>query len=256
MSPLLAVLIELQESTLMVVNSLRGLTRKPYYIREAIHQMDIIGVGSLPIVLLAGFSIGSILALQTANVLLSFGAQNYTGRLVATSLIRELGPMLTCILLAGRIGSGMAAELGAMKVSEQIDAMRALGTDPLRKLVRPRVLALLVMAPTLTIFANIVGTIGGWVISTSLLHIPTSVYIASARESLNYNDIFSTLLKPTVFGLIVAVVGCRCGLRTSGGTVGVGMSTTQSVVVSILIILVTDFFLTKLILAISEGPHL
>lgn len=256
MSPLLAVLIELQESTLMVVNSLRGLTRKPYYIREAIHQMDIIGVGSLPIVLLAGFSIGSILALQTANVLLSFGAQNYTGRLVATSLIRELGPMLTCILLAGRIGSGMAAELGAMKVSEQIDAMRALGTDPLRKLVRPRVLALLVMAPTLTIFANIVGTIGGWVISTSLLHIPTSVYIASARESLNYNDIFSTLLKPTVFGLIVAVVGCRCGLRTSGGTVGVGMSTTQSVVVSILIILVTDFFLTKLILAISEGTHL
>ncbi len=256
MGPLLAVLIELQESTLMVVNSLRGLTRKPYYIREAIHQMDIIGVGSLPIVLLAGFSIGSILALQTANVLLSFGAQNYTGRLVATSLIRELGPMLTCILLAGRIGSGMAAELGAMKVSEQIDAMRALGTDPLRKLVRPRVLALLVMAPTLTIFANIVGTIGGWVISTSLLHIPTSVYIASARESLNYNDIFSTLLKPTVFGLIVAVVGCRCGLRTSGGTVGVGMSTTQSVVVSILIILVTDFFLTKLILAISEGTHL
>lgn len=256
MSPLLAVLIELQESTLMVVNSLRGLTRKPYYIREAIHQMDIIGVGSLPIVLLAGFSIGSILALQTANVLLSFGAQNYTGRLVATSLIRELGPMLTCILLAGRIGSGMAAELGAMKVSEQIDAMRALGTDPLRKLVRPRLLALLVMAPTLTIFANIVGTIGGWVISTSLLHIPTSVYIASARESLNYNDIFSTLLKPTVFGLIVAVVGCRCGLRTSGGTVGVGRSTTQSVVVSILIILVTDFFLTKLILAISEGPRL
>lgn len=256
MGPLIAVLIELQESTMMVINSLRGFTRKPYYIREAIHQMDIIGVGSLPIVLLAGFSIGSILALQTANVLLSFGAQNYTGRLVATSLIRELGPMLTCILLAGRIGSGMAAELGAMKVSEQIDAMRALGTDPLRKLVRPRVLALLIMAPTLTIFANIVGTIGGWVISTSFLHIPTSVYIASARESLNYNDIFSTLLKPTVFGLIVAIVGCRCGLRTSGGTVGVGMSTTQSVVVSILIILVTDFFLTKLILAISEGTHL
>ncbi|MCS6884508.1 MAG: ABC transporter permease [Acidobacteriota bacterium] len=256
MNPIFLVLIELQESTLMVVNSLRGLTRRPYYIREAIHQMDIIGVGSLPIVLLAGFSIGSILALQTSNVLLSFGAQNYTGRLVATSLIRELGPVLTCILLAGRIGSGMAAELGAMKVSEQIDAMRALGTDPLKKLVRPRLLALLFMAPTLTIFANVVGTIGGWVISTTLLHIPTSVYIASAKEALNYNDIFSTLLKPVVFGLIVAVVGCRCGLRTYGGTVGVGRSTTQSVVVSILIILVADFFLTKLILALSEGTKL
>lgn len=236
---------------MMVVRSLRGMVRRPFYIRETVAQMDIVGVGSLPITMLAAFFIGAVLALQTASTLQSFGAQNYTGRLVATSLVRELGPVLTCILLAGRIGSGIAAELGSMRVSEQIDAMRALGTDPLRKLVLPRIISLVVMAPALTVFANIVGTIGGLVISLTILHIPSSVYNASARDALNYNDIFGGLLKPTVFGFIVAVVGCHCGLRTEGGTVGVGRSTTQSVVTAILLILITDFFLTKLIIAIA-----
>lgn len=213
--------------------------------------MDSIGFGTLPIVLLAGFFIGAVLALQTAGTLRSFGAQNYTGRLVATSLLRELGPVLTCILLAGRAGSGIAAELGAMCVSEQIDAMRALGTDPFRKLVRPRLLALLTMAPILTVFANVVGIIGGLIVAITLLQIPSSVYLSSAREALNYDDIWGTFLKTGVFGLIVAVVGCRCGLRTRGGTVGVGQSTTTSVVVSIVLILVSDFFLTRLILTLS-----
>jgi phospholipid/cholesterol/gamma-HCH transport system permease protein len=139
-----------------------------------------------------------------------------------------------------------------MKVSEQIDAMRALGTDPIRKLVMPRLMALLLMAPVLTVFADLIGVFGGWMISVTLLKLPTSVYVSSAREALNYNDIFGGLLKPTIFGLIVAVVGCRAGLRTSGGTVGVGRSTTQSVVVSILLILISDFFLTKLVLALSN----
>jgi conserved hypothetical integral membrane protein len=204
--------------------------------------MDSIGFGTLPIVLLASFFIGAVLALQTAGTLRSFGAQNYTGRLVATSLLRELGPVLTCILLAGRVGSGIAAELGAMCVSEQIDAMRALGTDPFRKLVRPRLLALLAMAPVLTIFANVIGVVGGLVVAITLLQIPSSVYLSSAREALNYDDIWGGFLKTGVFGLIVAVVGCRCGLRTRGGTVGVGQSTTTSVVVSIVLILVSDFF--------------
>lgn len=245
------VVFEVQEATIMVVRALGGLVRKPFYVRETIAQMDNVGVGSLPITMLAAFFIGAVLSLQTAATLQSFGAQNYTGRLVATSLVRELGPVLTCILLAGRIGSGIAAELGSMRVSEQIDAMRALGTDPLRKLVLPRMLALVVMAPTLTIFANLVGTIGGLIISLTLLHIPASVYNSSAREALNHNDIFGGLLKPIVFGFIVAVVGCRCGLRTHGGTVGVGRSTTQSVVTAIILILISDFFLTKLIIAIA-----
>lgn len=213
--------------------------------------MDAIGFGTLPIVLLAGFFIGAVLALQTAGTLRSFGAQNYTGRLVATSLLRELGPVLTCILLAGRSGSGIAAELGAMCVSEQIDAMRALGTDPFRKLVRPRLIALVTMAPVLTIFANVIGIVGGLVVAITFLQIPSSVYLASAREALNYDDLWGTFLKTGVFGLIVAVVGCRCGLRTRGGTVGVGQSTTTSVVVSIVLILVSDFFLTRLILTLS-----
>ncbi len=221
------------------------------YWRETVAQMDSIGFGTLPIVLLAGFFIGAVLALQTAGTLRSFGAQNYTGRLVATSLLRELGPVLTCILLAGRAGSGIAAELGAMCVSEQVDAMRALGTDPFRKLARPRLLALVTMAPILTVFANVVGIIGGLIVSVALLQIPSSVYLSSAREALNYEDILGTFLKTGVFGLIVAVVGCRCGLRTRGGTVGVGQSTTTSVVVSIVLILVSDFFLTRLILTLS-----
>ncbi len=213
--------------------------------------MDTIGFGTLPIVLLAGFFIGAVLALQTAGTLRSFGAQNYTGRLVATSLLRELGPVLTCILLAGRSGSGIAAELGAMCVSEQIDAMRALGTDPFRKLVRPRLIALMTMAPILTIFANVIGIVGGLVVAITFLQIPSSVYLASAREALNYDDLWGMFLKTGVFGLIVAIVGCRCGLRTRGGTVGVGQSTTTSVVVSIVLILVSDFFLTRLILTLS-----
>ncbi|MBL8152280.1 MAG: ABC transporter permease [Blastocatellia bacterium] len=255
MNFLIGVILEVQEATLMVTRSMRGLFRRPFYVRETINQMDLIGVGSLPIVLLAGFFIGAVLALQTAKTLISFGAQNYTGRLVATSLVRELGPVLTCILLAGRIGSGIAAELGSMRVSEQIDAMRALGTDPLRKLVRPRIIALVVMAPLLTVFADIIGAIGGLIISLTLLHIPTSVYTASAQEALNYNDILGCLLKAVVFGFIVGTVGCRCGLRTRGGTVGVGLSTTQSVVTAIVLILISDFFLTKLILAVSANTY-
>src|ERR1051326_8132823 len=159
MNLLFGSILEVQEASLMVVRSMRGLLRRPFYLRETIFQMDLIGVGSLMIVLLAGFFIGAQLALQTAKTLQSFGAQNYTGRLVSTALVRDLAPVLTCILLAGRIGSGIAAELGSMKVSEQIDAMRALGTDPLRKLVLPRIIALVVMAPALTIFANVIGTI-------------------------------------------------------------------------------------------------
>jgi phospholipid/cholesterol/gamma-HCH transport system permease protein len=250
------IVFETQEATLMVTRALTGLWRRPFYVRETISQMDTVGVGSLPIVMLAGFFIGAVLALQTASTLQSFGAQNYTGRLVATSLVRELGPVLTCILLAGRIGSGITAELGSMTVSEQIDAMRALGTDPHRKLVLPRIIALVFMSPVLTVFANVIGTIGGLLISLSLLHIPASVYNSSARDALNYNDIFGGLLKPVVFGFIVAVVGCRCGLRTYGGTVGVGRSTTQSVVVAILFILISDFFLTKLIMALSTKSAL
>jgi len=246
-------LLELQEIALLTWRAIRRSITKPLYMRETVQQLDMIGVGSLPIIILAGFFIGGVLALNTTSTLRSFGAQNFTGQLVMTSLIRELGPVLTSIIVAGRIGSAIAAELGSMLVSEQIDAMRAMGTDPVKKLVVPRLLGCMIMTPALTVISVVVGALGGWVVSKSILGIASSVYTSSARAGLNYQDIMGTLLKSTTFGLFVAIIGCRCGLRTYGGTVGVGRSTTQSVVASIVTILISDFFLQKLIMALKGG---
>jgi phospholipid/cholesterol/gamma-HCH transport system permease protein len=168
-----------------------------------------------------------------------------------TSMVREMGPVLASLMLAGRVGSAIAAELGSMVVSEQVDAMRALGTDPIKKLVWPRLITLLLMTPALTLITDMVGAFGGWAVSSALMNVASSVYISSAKQALTYNDIIGGFLKPAVFGLIIAVVGCRAGLRTHGGTVGVGRSTTQAVVTSDILILASDFFLSKLILAFS-----
>ena len=218
---------------------------KPYYFREIITQMDTIGVGSLMIITLTGAFTGGILALNTAPTLKTFGATSVTGQLVMTSLVREMGPVLSALMITGRVGSAIAAELGSMVVSEQVDAMRALGTDPVKKLVWPRLFALLLMTPALTLVADIVGSIGGFLVGTALMHISSSVYISSAKSALTYNDIVGGLVKPAVFGLIIAIVSCRAGLRTHGGTVGVGRSTTQAVVLSDILILAADFFIQK-----------
>ncbi len=235
----------------MAGRALRAPFSRPQYLREIIMQMDTIGVGSLMIIVLTGAFTGSILALQTSSTLKTFGATGVTGTLVMTSLVREMGPVLASLMIAGRVGSAIAAELGSMVVSEQVDAMRALGTDPIKKLVWPRLLALLVMTPALTLVADIVGAIGGWMVATSLMNVASSVYISSAKDALTYSDIVGGVLKPLVFGFIIAVVSCRAGLRTHGGTVGVGRSTTQAVVMSDILILASDFFLGKLILAFS-----
>jgi phospholipid/cholesterol/gamma-HCH transport system permease protein len=251
MNPFSQAVYELQESTLMIGRAFRGAVSKPYYLREIITQMDTIGVGSLMIIVLTGGFTGGILALQTADTLQTFGATGVTGTLVMTSLVREMGPVLASLMLAGRVGSAIAAELGSMVVSEQVDAMRALGTDPIKKLVWPRLFALLVMTPALTLIADIVGAFGGWLVASTLMNVASSVYISSAKDALSYNDIIGGLVKPAVFGVIIAVVSCRAGLRTHGGTVGVGRSTTQAVVLSDILILGADFFLGKLILAFS-----
>ena len=236
----------------MAGRALRAPFSKPYYLREIITQMDTIGVGSLMIISLTGAFTGSILALQTSNTLKTFGATAVTGTLVMTSLVREMGPVLASLMLAGRVGSAIAAELGSMVVSEQVDAMRALGTDPIKKLVWPRLLALLIMTPALTLVADIVGALGGWLVATGLMNVASSVYINSAKDALTYSDLVGGVFKPFVFGFIIAIVSCRAGLRTSGGTVGVGRSTTQAVVLSDILILGADFFLGKLILAFSS----
>src|SRR5215471_3414660 len=205
---------EIQEATLMAGRAFRRALSKPHYFREVITQMDLIGVGSILIIVLTGAFTGGILALQTSNTLKTFGATGVTGQLVMTSLVREMGPVLASLMLAGRVGSAIAAELGSMEVSEQIDAMRALGTDPIRKLVWPRLFALMVMTPALTLVADIVGAVGGWLVATSLMHVSSTVYISSAKNALTYNDIVGGLVKPMVFGIIIAIVSCRAGLRT------------------------------------------
>ncbi|HZS05145.1 MAG TPA: ABC transporter permease [Blastocatellia bacterium] len=242
-------ILQLQEVTLLAWRVLRGLFRPPFYLREVVRQMDSLGFGSLTIILLAGGFIGIALALNSANTLQKFGVQSVTGQLVATGLIREIGPVLTCLMLAGRVGSGIAAELGSMLVSEQIDAMRALGTDPVKKLVTPRILAMVMAAPILTIFCDLVGITGGMLAATTLMNQSTSVYLSSAQNAINNNEIIGGLIKPLVFGFIVAIIGCYMGLSTQGGTVGVGRNTTRSVVISSVLIIAVDTLLTKLILA-------
>jgi phospholipid/cholesterol/gamma-HCH transport system permease protein len=208
--------------------------------------MDVIGVGSLPIVVLTGFFSGAVMGLQMARALSQYGASGQVGQIVSVSLVRELGPVLSSLLVAGRNASGIASELGSMKVTEQIDAMRALGTDPIQKLVTPRVIAMAFVLPLLTIIADFVGLIGGFLIAYYMLHLTASQYWNSAYRILEWNDIVQGLLKPFIFALIISLVGCFFGIRTTGGTQGVGRSTTEAVVVASVAIFVVDFFLTRI----------
>ncbi len=240
---------ELQEITLLTWRVIRSLFRPPVYWREMVVQMDALGFGSLVIILLTGTFTGGVLCLNSANTLQKFGFGSQTGQLVTTSLIRELGPVLTCLMLAGRVGSGIAAEIGSMLVSEQIDAMRALGTDPVKKLVAPRIIAMILMTPLLTIICDLMGVLGGLFVATSQMNQSSAVYLASTQDAITMNEILAGLIKPLVFGFIIAVVGCYKGLNTRGGTVGVGLATTQSVVVSSTLVIVVDFLLTKLLIA-------
>jgi phospholipid/cholesterol/gamma-HCH transport system permease protein len=248
---LLNAIFEVQEFTLLSRRALANLFRKPRYIQDTLMQMDVIGVGSLLIILLTGFFTGGVLALQSSKSLKAFGAVHLTGQLVSLSLIKELGPVLTALMIAGRVGSGIASELGSMVVTEQIDAMRALGTDPTKKLVTPRMIASTTMTPLLTVVADLFGLVGGWLVSLYSLKLNSSLYWSTALRSLDYNNALEGLVKPVVFGFIVGMVGCYFGLRTTGGTRGVGQSTTQSVVTASILVIVADFFLSKIILELQ-----
>ena len=241
----LRALLEVQETTLLAVRAAARLFRRPSYIPEMISQMDVIGVGSLTIILLTGFFTGGVLALQTYPTLKYYGAQDQTGRLVATALVRELGPVLSGLMVAGRVASAIAAELGSMVVSQQIDAMRALGTDPVRKLVAPRLVALLVTLPLLTLIADAVGIGGGWVVSTQFFGLGSSSFMAAVWDGLTTDDIIGGFVKTAAFALIIGTVSCHKGLSTEGGTVGVGRSTTSAVVATSILIIVADYFITR-----------
>jgi phospholipid/cholesterol/gamma-HCH transport system permease protein len=248
-----------QEYFALAGKALRFAFARPFYGQDLIQQMDEIGVKSLGIVLLTGFFTGMVLALQSSVQLQTFGATMYIGRLVSASMIRELGPVLAGLMVAGRVGSGIAAQLGSMRVTEQIDALNTLGTDPIKKLVTPRVLAALVMMPILTIINDFVGILGGNLISTVLVGVPTGLYwrtvweqIASDGFVLRFipNDFVQGLVKPFVFGGIISITACYFGLNTTGGTEGVGQSTTRTVVLSSILILVIDYFLTQILLSV------
>jgi phospholipid/cholesterol/gamma-HCH transport system permease protein len=222
---------EFQDFILLGFRAFLNIFRSPHYADDIFQQMDIIGVGSLPIVIMIGFVSGVIMAMQMGRALAQYGAQGEVAEFVSISLVRELGPLLTALLVAGRNSSGIASELGSMKVTEQIDAMRALGTDPIQKLVTPRLIAAAFMLPLLTIISDFIGLIGGWVVAHYLLHIPGS-YWTPAWQALVPNDLAQGLLKPLVFAIIIAMVGCFYGMRTTGGTQGVGKATTTAVVVA------------------------
>jgi phospholipid/cholesterol/gamma-HCH transport system permease protein len=225
-------ILSFQEFVLMSFRALRNVFRGPHYASDIFIQMDTIGVGSLFIVSLIGLFSGVVMAMQMARTLTRYGAQGQVGIIVSLTLVRELGPVLTALLVAGRNASGMASELGSMKVTEQIDAMRALGTDPIQKLVTPRLIATAFVLPLLTIIADFIGLFGGFLISRLMLGIATSQYWTSAWQAIEYNDIAQGLIKPFAFAIIIALVGCYYGMQTTGGTQGVGRATTRAVVVS------------------------
>jgi phospholipid/cholesterol/gamma-HCH transport system permease protein len=245
-----AALLEVQEYVRLCGATAVGCVTKPFYYRDLVQQLDLIGVGSLTVVILTGLFTGAVLALQSGITLDQFGARPFVGRLVSASMIKELGPVLTALMLAGRVGSGIAAELGSMVVADQVNALRALGSDPVRKLVVPRVLAGTLMAPILTVVADFVGILGGWVIAVFQLRVASSLYWSSVLEGLYPEDPWMGLLKPFFLGFVIVSIGCHVGLRTRGGTQGVGRATTNAVVAASVGVLAVDFFITRLLITL------
>lgn len=243
-------ILEVQEYVKLCLATVRGCVTPPFYGHDVVEQFEVIGIGSLTVVLLTGFFTGAVLALQSGMTLDQFGARPFVGRLISASMIKELGPVLTGLMLAGRIGSGVAAELGSMAVTDQIFALRALGTDPIRKLVVPRVLAGFFMAPVLTVIADTVGILGGWLIAVVQLRVASGLYWSSITDALYTQDVWMGLIKPFLLGFAIVTIGCHVGLRTRGGTQGVGRATTNAVVAASVAVIAVDFFVTRLLISL------
>lgn len=239
-----------QDYTFLVIRALSNLLTAPRYWTDTLDQMDIVGVGSLPIVTLTGFFIGVVMVLQTASQFERFGETALTGDAVSLALVRELGPVITALLVAGRSASGMASELGSMVVTEQVDAMRALGTDPTRKLVTPRIVSAILMLPLLTAVSDFIGLLGGFVAARFTLHLGAVQFWTRAINALQFGDLMQGLSKPLLFGLILSSIGCYRGLTVRGGTQGVGRATTTAVVVASVLIIMADTVLSRILLFI------
>jgi phospholipid/cholesterol/gamma-HCH transport system permease protein len=236
--------------TELLGQSFVGCFTRPFYSTEVLNQMDELGVKSVSITGITALFTGMVLALQTAYSLEAFGGKMFVGRVVSLSLVRELGPVLTALMVGGRVGSGITAELGSMTVTEQVDALRAMAISPVRRLVVPRLIATIFMMPVLTSIADLLGILGGLAIAVLELQMTAQDYITSIWQQLQISDIGSGLAKTLFFGLEIAAIGCFNGLRVEGGAASVGQATTRTVVFASICVLVSDFFLTKLFLAI------
>jgi phospholipid/cholesterol/gamma-HCH transport system permease protein len=237
----------------LVARAFAGIVRPPFYFAETLRQMENIGVQSLPIVLLTSTFVGMILAYQSGFAMAIFGAKMYIGTLISLSLVRELGPVLAAIVVAGRVGAGTAAELGSMLVTEQIDAMRAMATDPIKKLVSTKLLAGMIMIPLLVIIADLMGILGGGFIASTSFGLAPTFYKKTVIQALVVEDLVMTLVKALFFSVLIVTIGCYSGLHVEGGTTGVGKATTKAVVLSIIFILITDYFLTVVLLKLLPG---
>ena len=229
----------------MAGQAVRATFSRPFELRSTIYQMEALGVRSLGIASVVALFTGLVMATQFAYGLQKFGGMEYTGRVVGLSFARELAPSLTAVVVGGRIGSGITAEIGSMAVTEQIDAIRALGADPIKKLVVPRLLASIIVMPMLAAFALVLGFAGAMLITNLEFGLPAPFFLNTALQSVKFSDYFSGMFKTPFFGAIIALFGCHFGFITRGGTEGVGNATTRSVVVISISILISDFFLTK-----------
>jgi phospholipid/cholesterol/gamma-HCH transport system permease protein len=241
---------QLGEVGLLTRDFVRHLFRRPFEARLLLEQLDSVGWGSLNVVNLTAVFTGMVLALQMGGFLARFGAKIYVSRIMGISLLREMGPVLTALMIGARVGAGFTAELGSMTVTEQVDAMRALASSPVKKLVVPRVLATVVMLPILTVLSDAVGLFGGLVISVTQLGVSAGYFYTSMIHNVGVGDLMSGLGKAIVFGYLIAIIACAKGLGASGGADGVGRATTSAVVAASISILVSDFFLTKFFLSL------
>jgi phospholipid/cholesterol/gamma-HCH transport system permease protein len=239
---------ELQDFYVLSWRSLSGLMRRPFYLSDTVEQMDYTGAGSLPIILVVSVFVGMALSLQLETQLAFMGLENYTGRVVAMAVIREIGPVIVALVYAGRAGSGMSSELGSMVLGHQVDTLRVFGVDPVKKLVIPRMLGSVVMLPALTIIGDAAALLGGYYIAVYVSHLSGSNYWLSVRNVLSFGYVFPGIIKPFVFGYLIACISCYMGLATRGGALGLRGSTTKAFVVSTITIIVFDFFITKVVI--------
>lgn len=245
--------LELQRLFLFSLRMIGAQFTRPIYFREFQEQLYLVGVGSLYLIILAGAFAGQGFAIAFSQELADFGAKNYLGRILAIAIFRELGPVLTGLMVAARVSAGITAEIGAMKSSNQIDAMIAFGIDPVKKITVPRLWALLIMVPALTIICDAVAILGGWMIGELVANVPSSLYWTNVRDRLVFGNLFMGIIKPVAFALIIAFISCYKGFSSTGGTKGVGKATTESVVMSSIVILIVNFMLTKIVGSLIKG---